>query len=158
MAKTDSTADIAEILGGIEGRWSGVPPWVIFEDENGRGIVRTEDGGIIAETMLGNGTHENAVRIVDAREDIRTLLTIARAQGAKLAEFEKNAREFQAWIVKLEDACRNVLTTEPPPLNEVDAAWNTCVEMSEYQAWFHRQFNLNQVAELLEHSNDNNGR
>lgn len=154
MANVDSAADIAAFIDDAEERWGNVPAWLILDDEDGRGIVRTKDGRIIAETIVSGGTHEDAVRIVQARSDIHKLCQIAAARVQRL---ESENAGLRARLAQLVEACRNVLTTEPPPLKEVASAWSMYPQMSQYQDWFHRQFNINQVAELLEHSNDDNG-
>jgi hypothetical protein len=172
--------DLEAFVADAERRWIGVPDWTIFDDEDGHGIVRTKDGGIVAETKFCGGTHQDAVRIVHARTDIPRLCIVVRGQGERIGALEsentelrldvdenvaygklqserirvleKERDEANVRFIRLEAACRNVLTTEPPPLKDVDGAWNKCVHMYEYRDWFHRQFNLTQVAELLESS------
>lgn len=91
------------------------------------------------------------------RLDVDENVAYGKLQGERIRMLEKERDELNARLLKLEDACRNVLTTDPPPLKEVEGAWNKCVLMDEYRDWFHRQFNLDQVSELMEHSNADNG-
>ena len=181
-ARMELPGDVESIVADVDRRWCGVPEWIIFDDENDLGIVRTRDGRIVAETNISGGTHADAVRIVHARVDLSFLCVIVRGQckrigeleaenselkldvdenvahgkmqGERIRALEKERDEARARLARLEDACRNVLTTEPPLAHDVEKAWSTCVCMDQYQDWFHRQFNLNMVADLLESSNE----
>jgi hypothetical protein len=117
-----------------------------------------------AEVRAQDPAFNNTSYAAIGRKDVLALGVIIKQQAAWI-EAQRNALErldadhdaVVGRLAKLEDACRNVLTTEPPPPSEAYSAWSGSAQTSDYQAWFHRQFNLTQVANLLEHSNDNHG-